>query len=207
MTKLTDFGAFARVEGSVEGLIHISELASRMVSHPREVVREGDTVRLKVLRIEPERRRLGLSLQVERNVKETRRLRNIWAEGGIEQEVSSDVNIKLPASVGVGIVYTAGYKWMAALDMERAFWSRTANGRHATFELAGGILYRLGQAAPRSRGRRMEVGGSLGMALPFHNRVGKFQYVIEFGKRGDVGQHGVSERFMSQTLSFSGWVN
>ena len=62
ITKLADFGAFARIEGSVEGLIHISELAPRMIQHPREVVREGDEVRLKVLRIEPDRRRLGLSL-------------------------------------------------------------------------------------------------------------------------------------------------
>jgi small subunit ribosomal protein S1 len=66
VTKLTNFGAFARVEGdegSVEGLIHISELTDHMINHPREVVREGDTVKLKILRIEPERRRLGLSLK------------------------------------------------------------------------------------------------------------------------------------------------
>ena len=63
VTKLTDFGAFARVEDSVEGLIHISELTPRMINHPREVVGEGDAVRLKILRIEPERRRLGLSLR------------------------------------------------------------------------------------------------------------------------------------------------
>ena len=63
VTKLTNFGAFARVEGSIEGLIHISELTSRMISHPREVVREGDSVRVKILRIEAERRRLGLSLK------------------------------------------------------------------------------------------------------------------------------------------------
>ncbi|MFQ5933843.1 MAG: 30S ribosomal protein S1 [Dehalococcoidia bacterium] len=63
VTKLTNFGAFARVEGSVEGLIHISELTSRVINHPREVVREGDEVKLKILRIEPERRRLGLSLK------------------------------------------------------------------------------------------------------------------------------------------------
>jgi small subunit ribosomal protein S1 len=66
VTKLTNFGAFARVEsneGSVEGLIHISELTDRMIAHPREVVREGDEVKLKILRIEPERRRLGLSLK------------------------------------------------------------------------------------------------------------------------------------------------
>ena len=63
ITKLTNFGAFARIEGAVEGLIHVSELTDRMVQHPREVVRQGDKVRVKVLRIEPERRRLGLSLK------------------------------------------------------------------------------------------------------------------------------------------------
>ena len=66
VTKLTNFGAFARVEGeqwSVEGLIHISELTSNVISHPREVLQEGDAVKLKILRIEPERRRLGLSLK------------------------------------------------------------------------------------------------------------------------------------------------
>jgi len=63
ITKLTNFGAFARIEGSVEGLIHVSELTDRMVQHPREVVRQGDKIRVKVLRIEPDKRRLGLSLK------------------------------------------------------------------------------------------------------------------------------------------------
>jgi small subunit ribosomal protein S1 len=63
ITKLTNFGAFARVGGNIEGLIHISELASRMIQHPKEVVEEGDEIKLKILRIEPERRRLGLSLK------------------------------------------------------------------------------------------------------------------------------------------------
>ena len=63
ITKLTNFGAFARVEDSVEGLIHISELSEKMITHPREVVGEGDDVKVKILRIEPDRRRLGLSLK------------------------------------------------------------------------------------------------------------------------------------------------
>ena len=63
VTKLTEFGAFARVEGSVEGLIHISELTSKIISHPSEAIAEGEAVRVKILRIEPERRRLGLSLR------------------------------------------------------------------------------------------------------------------------------------------------
>ena len=67
VTKLTNFGAFARVEDSIEGLIHISELSPRMINHPREVVSEGQQIFVKILRIEPERRRLGLSLkQAER---------------------------------------------------------------------------------------------------------------------------------------------
>jgi len=66
VTKLTNFGAFARVQGdggAVEGLIHISELSSRMVNHPKEVLGEGDEVKVKILRIEADRRRLGLSLK------------------------------------------------------------------------------------------------------------------------------------------------
>ena len=63
VTKLTNFGAFARIEGSVEGLIHISELSHRLIQHPKEVVKEGDVLTLKILKIEPERKRLALSLK------------------------------------------------------------------------------------------------------------------------------------------------
>jgi len=63
ITKLTNFGAFARIDGGVEGLIHISELADRLVNHPSEVVKPGDKVTLRIIRIEPERRRIGLSLR------------------------------------------------------------------------------------------------------------------------------------------------
>ena len=63
VTKLTNFGAFARLEGSVEGLIHISELSYSNVNHPRDVVKEGDMLTLRILKIEPERKRLALSLK------------------------------------------------------------------------------------------------------------------------------------------------
>jgi small subunit ribosomal protein S1 len=63
VTKLTNFGAFARIEGSVEGLIHISELSYNIISHPKEMVKEGDILTLKILKIEPERKRLALSLK------------------------------------------------------------------------------------------------------------------------------------------------
>ncbi len=63
ITKLAQFGAFARLDDNIEGLIHISELANRRINHPREVVKEGQTLSLRVIRIDPARRRLGLSLK------------------------------------------------------------------------------------------------------------------------------------------------
>ena len=63
VTKLANFGAFARIDRGIEGLIHISELANEVIKHPRDVVNEGDELQLKIIRIEPERKRLGLSLK------------------------------------------------------------------------------------------------------------------------------------------------
>ncbi|MBI2917187.1 MAG: S1 RNA-binding domain-containing protein [Chloroflexi bacterium] len=63
VTKLATFGAFARLEGPVEGLIHISELADHRIANPQEVVRVGDQLILRIIKMEPERRRLGLSLR------------------------------------------------------------------------------------------------------------------------------------------------
>lgn len=63
VTRLTKFGAFARLEGDVEGLIHISEISENRIEHPREVLKEGQTVALRVIRIDPGQHRIGLSLR------------------------------------------------------------------------------------------------------------------------------------------------
>jgi small subunit ribosomal protein S1 len=65
ITKLAKFGAFARVEGEdeIEGLIHVSELSDAHIEHPREVVTEGQTLTLRVIKIDADKRRMGLSLQ------------------------------------------------------------------------------------------------------------------------------------------------
>ena len=63
ITHLTKFGAFARLGEDLEGLIHISELGEQRVNHPKEVVKEGDEVTLRIIKIDPERRRIGLSLR------------------------------------------------------------------------------------------------------------------------------------------------
>jgi small subunit ribosomal protein S1 len=66
ITKLAPFGAFVRLEGPIEGLIHISELVDRRINHPKEVVQENDVVPVKIVRIEYDRHRLGLSLRQAR---------------------------------------------------------------------------------------------------------------------------------------------
>ena len=63
ITKVVTFGAFAEIVSGVEGLIHISELAEHHVENPREVVQQGQDVNVKIVEIDPERRRLSLSLR------------------------------------------------------------------------------------------------------------------------------------------------
>ena len=68
VTNVVSFGAFVRIEEGVEGLIHISELAEGNLLHPRNVVREGDIVRVRVLNVEASTQRLGLSLRQVQDV-------------------------------------------------------------------------------------------------------------------------------------------
>jgi small subunit ribosomal protein S1 len=63
ITRLTKFGAFARLDGDIEGLVHISELAEHRIEHPKEVLKEGDVKSLRVIRIDAEQHRIGLSLR------------------------------------------------------------------------------------------------------------------------------------------------
>jgi len=63
ITQLANFGAFARIEDGIEGLIHVSELSDERVNHPREVVQEGQEVQVRIIRIDAQRRRMGLSLR------------------------------------------------------------------------------------------------------------------------------------------------
>ena len=72
ITKLVPFGAFARLPGPVEGLVDVSEIVDRRIGHPEEVLDDGDIVPLKIVRIEHERHRLGLSLREARSEAEIR---------------------------------------------------------------------------------------------------------------------------------------
>jgi small subunit ribosomal protein S1 len=63
VTKVVTFGAFVEILPGVEGLVHISELAQHHVENPREVVRQGEVVDVKVIEMDADRRRLSLSLK------------------------------------------------------------------------------------------------------------------------------------------------
>jgi small subunit ribosomal protein S1 len=63
ITRLTKFGAFARLTDDIEGLIHISEISERRIEHPKEVLKEGDICTLRIIKVDPGVHRIGLSLR------------------------------------------------------------------------------------------------------------------------------------------------
>jgi small subunit ribosomal protein S1 len=85
VTKLTKFGAFAQLVDlpEIEGLIHISELSDKRVSHPREVVQEGDKMTLRIVKMDIKNRRLGLSLK---RVNSAEYLDLDWTAGATDEE-------------------------------------------------------------------------------------------------------------------------
>jgi small subunit ribosomal protein S1 len=76
VTNVVSFGAFVRLDEGIEGLIHISELAEGTFLHPRNVLREGQHVDVKVLSVESDNRRIGLSLRQARKTRHA-----AWPEG------------------------------------------------------------------------------------------------------------------------------
>ena len=61
VTKITNFGVFVGLEDGLEGLLHISELADHKVENPEDVVKVGDQIEVKILRVDTEERKIGLS--------------------------------------------------------------------------------------------------------------------------------------------------
>ncbi|MEA3346048.1 MAG: S1 RNA-binding domain-containing protein [Chloroflexota bacterium] len=63
ITNIVDFGAFARLEPGIEGLIHVSEIAEDDIENPSDVLEPGEEVLLRIISVDPERKRIGLSLR------------------------------------------------------------------------------------------------------------------------------------------------
>jgi small subunit ribosomal protein S1 len=126
VTKVVTFGAFVEILDGVEGLVHISELAQHHVENPREIIQPGDPVRVKILEIDSERRRLSLSIKrVEGQVLPVRPIQPPEGESGSLDDVpelglSEDVFAsEPPAEPGDGTVgEIAGEEPAALADAE-----------------------------------------------------------------------------------------
>jgi small subunit ribosomal protein S1 len=101
VTKLVSFGAFVEIEEGVEGLIHISELAQHHVEDPSEIVRPGQDVNVKIIEIDPERRRLSLSLkrlEPEYRIHEDVQVEEEGAEGEVSEDEAAEVETEEAAA-------------------------------------------------------------------------------------------------------------
>jgi small subunit ribosomal protein S1 len=118
VTKVVTFGAFVEILDGVEGLVHISELAGHHVESPREIVHPGDEIRVKILEIDSERRRLSLSAKrVEDQILpvsrpddpavETASAGDAVEEGGAEASSSADEEIVAEVAVEEGVTEAA----------------------------------------------------------------------------------------------------
>src|SRR5207237_5517937 len=170
VTKLVPFGAFVRVAEGIEGLVHISELAERHVEIPEQVVQVGDSIFVKVIDIDLERRRISLSLKQAN-------------EGVVGEEDVFD-----PAAYGMAAsyddqgnyIYPEGFdpetgEWREGFDTQREEWERqyaeaqaryeahrkqVAAAKEADAEAAAGGNYTSGEPAPAGDGAA-PTGGTL----------------------------------------------
>jgi small subunit ribosomal protein S1 len=96
VTKVVTFGAFVEILDGVEGLVHISELAAHHVENPREIVQPGDELRVKILEIDSERRRLSLSAKrVEGQVLPVRRIEPEQPSEAADAQADADGDAEL----------------------------------------------------------------------------------------------------------------
>jgi small subunit ribosomal protein S1 len=103
VTKVVAFGAFVEILEGVEGLVHISELAQQHVENPREIVQPGDEVKVKILEIDSERRRLSLSIKRVEGQVLPRRTEGLTGDAGDLEDMpelglSEDVFADTPAA-------------------------------------------------------------------------------------------------------------
>lgn len=92
ITRIVDYGAFAEIEPGVEGLLHVSQLSRSQVDNPSEVVNEGETHLLRIVSIDADRQRIGLSLRAVNASEqiEWMALRETEAEAAAEEETTEE---------------------------------------------------------------------------------------------------------------------
>ena len=120
VTKLVPFGAFVRVEDGIEGLVHISELAVRHIDLPEQVVSVDETIYVKVIDIDLDRRRISLSLkQANEGVDPDAEEFLDPALYGMLQEYDEDGNYKYPEGFD-----PETQEWMEGYEAQREEWEQ-----------------------------------------------------------------------------------
>jgi small subunit ribosomal protein S1 len=92
VTKITNFGVFVGLEDGLEGLLHISELADHKVENPEDVVKVGEQIEVKILRVDADERKIGLS-----------RKRVEWADDELLENGAAEAGGSTPAELKGGV--------------------------------------------------------------------------------------------------------
>ncbi len=111
---IKDFGAFIEIEEGVNGLLHISEMAWAYVKHPSELIKEGELLKLRILEIEPEKKKISLGLKQLlpdpwENIEKKYPLGSV-VQGKITQVTSYGANVDLETGVN-GVVHLSEIDW------------------------------------------------------------------------------------------------
>ena len=130
VTKLVPFGAFVRVEDGIEGLVHISELAVRHIDLPEQVVSVDETIYVKVIDIDLDRRRISLSLKQANEGVDPEAVEFLDpALYGMTQEYDEDGNYKYPEGFD-----PETQEWMEGYETQREEWEQQYAAAQARWE-------------------------------------------------------------------------
>ena len=129
VTKLVPFGAFVRVDEGIEGLVHISELAERHVEIPEQVVQVGDSIFVKVIDIDLERRRISLSLKQANEGVGTAAEEFDPSMYGMAAEYDEAGNYKYPEGFD-----PETNDWLEGYEKQREEWERQYAEAHGKWE-------------------------------------------------------------------------
>lgn len=100
VTRTVDFGAFVKLEDGVEGLVHISQLSHKHVAKTEDVVSAGDKVQVKVISVDPDARRIGLSIKELEPKPEPKPQPRVQAQPVVEETTSDELTTTIGDIVG-----------------------------------------------------------------------------------------------------------
>lgn len=106
VTKITNFGVFVELEEQLEGLLHVSELSDQKVANPEDVVKVGDTIDVKVLRVDSADRKIGLSRKLDAPIEEIKAAQGGGNSGGGNEASRQPRELKGGMTGGAGPLFS-----------------------------------------------------------------------------------------------------